>query len=297
MNPDRRAESQPISPGEVLPARRSVGMRIFLVLCLMASSLVLVHCETLVPRQGWSQRWGPMVPHDTFPADCGLCHTPGGWSELKEELDFDHDRETGFELQGAHREAACLRCHNDRGPLAAYVERGCGGCHPDPHRSSLGLDCTRCHHQDHWEPTGLIAEHALTRMPLMGIHAVTPCQSCHERATVGDYRGTPAECHHCHRNDALGAFPNHPVNGWTHDCERCHNPAGWDAPGFDHTAFPLVGGHANVDCFSCHAGGRFAGLGTDCFDCHSNDYVNAPNHVANNFSTDCTQCHTIYGWR
>ncbi len=277
--------------------KRTLFAKVCSVILLFSSTLILVHCETLVPRQGWSQRWGPMVPHDTFPGDCSVCHTPGKWNELKDKLDFDHHTETGFELVGAHEEAACLRCHNDRGPVTAYVKRGCGGCHYDPHKSTLGLDCESCHNQDHWEPTGLIQEHATTRMPLMGVHAITPCESCHERATIGEYRGAPTACHSCHRQDAFQAFPNHSINGWTANCERCHNSSGWNTPGFRHDQFPLVGGHAGVDCFSCHAGGRFAGLNTDCFDCHQTDYINAPNHVANGFSTDCTQCHTIYGWR
>jgi hypothetical protein len=238
-----------------------------------------------------------MVPHQTFPADCGLCHTPEDWSTLRTELDFDHDQETGFALVGAHAEAACLRFHNDRGPVAVYVARGCGGCHVDPHRSTLGLACEGCHNQRHWGPTGLVAEHARTRLPLIGVHAITPCETCHERATVGEFRGTPAECHGCHQHDAARAFPNHAINGWVRACERCHTPAAWSTPGFDHSGFPLLGGHAGVDCLDCHANGRFAGTPNDCFFCHRNDYLAAPDHVADGFSTHCLDCHNTNAWR
>ena len=129
---------------------------------LLGFMLVAVNCETFVPRHSWSRKWGPMVPHQTFPGDCGVCHLDTSWSVLREEFSFDHERETGFKLEGAHDQAACLRCHNDRGPIHVYTARGCGGCHVEPHKGNLGLDCTDCHNQDIWEPTGLIAEHAHT---------------------------------------------------------------------------------------------------------------------------------------
>ncbi len=144
-----------------------------------------------VAVQGWDSRLGPLVSHRTFPGDCGLCHVPDRWDVLRQDLVYDHEKETGVALEGAHREARCLRCHNDRGPVSAYVARGCGGCHPDPHASSLGLDCQRCHNQVSWRPQGLIAEHARTRFPLYGVHAVTPCESCHLQAPAGQYRGAP----------------------------------------------------------------------------------------------------------
>jgi len=261
------------------------------------SIVLLAHCEVAVPRHSWSRRWGPAVPHQTFPADCGICHASEDWKVLREDFSFDHEKETGYRLEGAHAGAACLRCHNDRGPIHVYVSRGCGGCHVDPHRSSLGAECTRCHGQTVWTPIGLIEDHARTRMPLVGVHAITPCETCHDRATVGEFRNTPVECHLCHRRDAVRAFPNHVINGWNRDCERCHTPAAWTADGFIHAGFPLEGGHAGVPCLSCHAGGRFAGTPNDCFSCHRNDYLAAPNHVAGGFSTNCTDCHNTTAWR
>jgi hypothetical protein len=238
-----------------------------------------------------------MVPHRTFPMDCGACHVVERWNEIKEEVVFDHGKETGRVLEGAHEQAACLRCHNDRGPVRGYVERGCGGCHVDPHRGALGMTCEECHGQATWEPRGLVADHARTRFPLTGAHAFAQCESCHARATVGDYRGTPAACEACHQEEAGRAFPPHRVNGWVRDCERCHTPAGWTAPGFDHSAFPLADGHAGADCLSCHAGGRFAGTSADCHACHRTDYLGAPGHVAEGRSTRCLDCHRATTWQ
>jgi hypothetical protein len=239
-----------------------------------------------------------MVPHTTFPGDCGLCHVPESWDVLKEGFQFDHEKETGVALLGAHARASCLRCHNDRGPVAAYAERGCGGCHVDPHKSAQGIECARCHNQESWEPIGLVADHARTRFPLVAAHAISPCESCHDRATAGDYRGAPVECHICHRFDAARAVPNHAVGvDWTRDCQRCHTSAGWENRGFQHDFFPLVGGHAGEDCTSCHASGLLLPISPQCFACHRNDYLSAPNHVANQLSTDCTLCHDVFAWQ
>lgn len=260
--------------------------------------LLSVQCETMFPRQSWNREWGTMVPHKTFPGDCGLCHVPERWDVIREDFQFDHEKETGYALEGAHSLAACLRCHNDRGPVGIYLARGCGGCHVDPHQGSLGLECTRCHDQEDWSPAGLIADHARTRFPLSGPHAVAPCESCHERATVGQFRGAPVECQFCHQEEAARALPNHLINGWQRDCERCHDLGGWErAPGFRHDGFPLTGAHAGLSCLQCHPNGRFVPISTACFSCHQQDYIAAPNHVAGGFSTDCTQCHNTVAWR
>ncbi len=252
--------------------------------------------DGLVPRHTWSERWGPMVPHETFPSDCSLCHVSNSWDRLKDDFHFDHAAETGYVLEGAHSQAACLRCHNDRGPVQAYLERGCGGCHTDPHQTTLGMDCTRCHNSHWWEPDGLVAEHAGTRFPLVGSHALAACESCHTRATVGDFRGAPVQCHLCHQSEVLLAQPNHVVNGWVRDCQECHDVDDWRAVNFQHLLFPLDGAHALADCNQCHIGGQVVGTPNDCFSCHRNDYLNTNDHVANGFSTNCDDCHNTDAW-
>jgi hypothetical protein len=259
---------------------------------------ISVGCQLIVPQEGWNKKkWGPLVPHATFPGDCGLCHLPERWDKLKEEFSFDHFAETGYRLEGAHAQAACLRCHNDRGPVMAYVSRGCAGCHIDPHGATLGLDCTRCHTQVTWAPTGLVAEHARTRFPLAGAHAIATCESCHEGAAAGQFRGAPTQCEACHEDELARAVnPDHLANGWTSDCQQCHQPSGWSQAFISHAFFPLRGGHGGLDCTQCHVGGVYTGLSTDCYSCHSADYQGAPNHVSASYSQDCTQCHSINGW-
>jgi hypothetical protein len=91
------------------------------------SVVLVISCNMVITREGWSKQWGPVVPHRTFPGDCGICHVTDRWDALKNDISFDHENETGYRLEGRHAEAACLRCHNDRGPVTAYVAHGCGG--------------------------------------------------------------------------------------------------------------------------------------------------------------------------
>jgi hypothetical protein len=265
---------------------------------LLLGTFLLVDCNVFVPRQGWNESWGPLVPHDSFPTDCSLCHVSEGWDVIKEDFSFDHEEETGFALNGAHSRAACLRCHNDRGPVDVYVSRGCGGCHADPHQSVLGLDCTRCHGENRWRPEGLIAEHARTSFPLSGSHLSVPCEGCHERGPAGDFRGEPLQCDLCHQDDlARAQNPNHIAAGLTRDCQKCHSATSWGSSGFNHGFFPLIGGHAGLNCNDCHGSGTFFGLSPACFSCHADEYAAAPNHASLGFPTTCQNCHSIITWQ
>ena len=82
--------------------------------------------EPVAPNQ-WQKARGPVVPHDSFPRDCSLCHEGSSWHAIKKDFVFDHAKETGVALVGAHQAAECLRCHNDRGPVANFSQHGCVG--------------------------------------------------------------------------------------------------------------------------------------------------------------------------
>ena len=252
-----------------------------------------------VPPQGWWSERGPVVPHDSFPADCGLCHQGSDWRDIRPDFAFDHAAETGVALEGAHARAECLRCHNDRGPVALFAQRGCAGCHEDVHRAQLGQACDRCHGQDDWRPRGQVVEHALTRFPLVGAHAVTPCWRCHEGAQVGNFSRADIECATCHQDDLAGALvPDHQAQGWVDRCDRCHIPTSWRGAGFNHGTWPLTGAHKAAACADCHAGGVYAGTPDRCVDCHLAEYNGAtdPDHQALGISTDCQVCHNTSGW-
>ncbi len=196
------------------------------------AALLLDACVTPDSKAGERHRWwaglGPVLPHDTFPADCKLCHLGEGWNQLVPKFEFDHARETGVPLHGAHVDASCLRCHNDRGPVSAFAAQGCVGCHADIHQGDLGHDCTRCHDEQTWEPTNQVLLHERTRFPLTGAHATVACHKCHPGSLAGNFLPTDTQCVTCHRRDMLlTSNPNHVAIGYTSHCERCHGPTDW----------------------------------------------------------------------
>lgn len=252
-----------------------------------------------VPAQNWDKRRGPVVPHDKFPADCSLCHLGGGWHEIRADFTFDHAAQTGVALNGAHEKAECLRCHNDRGPVGRYAQRGCAGCHEDLHQGRLGKTCSDCHGERDWQPREQIARHNQTRFPLIGAHVAVACWQCHPGAQVGNFQRADIACESCHQPDLARAVdPDHRTQGWVADCQRCHSPLAWRGARIEHSFFPLTGGHAGPACAECHRGNVFQGTPRDCAACHLDDYqrTGSPNHTTAGFDTDCQRCHTINGW-
>jgi len=182
-----------------------------------------------VEQHRWWSGLGPVLVHDSFPMDCSKCHVGDGWNDLVADFAFDHAAETGVALDGAHEQASCLRCHNDRGPVATFAARGCAGCHEDIHRGQLGGGCVDCHGEQSWRPTGMLEYHRRTRFPLTGVHASTSCRRCHTGAEVGIFAPTPIECVDCHRADlAAATTPDHFALGYVDRCDRCHVPFLWN---------------------------------------------------------------------
>jgi hypothetical protein len=275
----------------------------FLNRAFLACSLTILLVMACVSNSGGIGEWwsgqGPVIAHQSFPANCSLCHTTESWQKLKADVTFDHEAETGVVLAGAHAEAQCLRCHNDRGPVQTFASRGCAGCHVDTHEGRLGQNCESCHDEQTWRPRGQIAEHGRTRFPLMGIHAAVTCDRCHPGIGSGNFEPLNPECSSCHQADLAAAkSPNHVAQGWIDRCDRCHLPTSWGGGGFRHDGFRLVGAHKAADCEACHVGGVFSGLGQQCADCHLDEYtsVGDPDHVAMNFSQSCDNCHSSNAW-
>lgn len=259
-------------------------------------------CSTFVPRHGWSPQLGPVVPHDTFPANCSLCHVSRDWHTLRDDFEFDHAAQTGVPLIGAHADAACVRCHNDRGPVKRFAARGCAGCHEDVHRAKHGPNCTDCHNQNTWQPRQMVIHHNRTRFPLVGAHVATACIECHSGANTGNFTGQNPACATCHLPEyQRTTHPDHAAAGFSTQCQTCHNPVGWTGGAITaHPAsFPLSAGHAGRSCTDCHAPGAFAGLSTECASCHLADFqqTTSPNHAASGFSTDCKSCHGTTAWQ
>lgn len=281
------------------PAERRAGPsalgRRFLVTVVVLAPLVVLGVSRAALR-------GPVRhPHGDFKEDCALCHDAKGWKPAKISAKFDHGR-YGFTLAGAHAASGCRSCHASlefRGASAT-----CIGCHEDPHRGELGMECGRCHGSRSFVDRGpMVRAHLMTRLPLVGQHAAVECESCHPPAAQGhmQFVNTPADCQSCHLADYDAARnPDHRGGGFSTDCARCHTAMGWNSARFDHqaTAFPLTGAHRTVACASCHAGGVYDGLNTSCVSCHRPDYDGTANpaHAAAGFGTECQSCHTTTNW-
>jgi len=259
-----------------------------------------------------------LVPHEKFSQDCGQCHTPKDWVTMRTDFHFDHKKETGYALNGAHAYAKCTQCHSDRGSVKVFAIRGCAGCHPDPHKSAQGPDCTRCHNEVTWSPSNMIAEHARTAFPLTGMHLSIECQQCHTRASASNFKGASVLCYSCHQADYARAA-NHVSFNYPKTCRNCHSTSSFGGAQFNHAFLSNV-----ADCYTCHQanypqgpfhvsfsyphtcgdchgtntflGARFThsflGGSPVCYTCHMPDYQRGPCHVSNSYSTICTNCHT-----
>jgi hypothetical protein len=74
--------------------------------------------------------------------DCATCHVTSSWTRWR----FDHDRQTGFPLDGRHAGLSCKACH--RQPAAtAKIGASCYSCHraDDVHHGVFGQQCGQCH--------------------------------------------------------------------------------------------------------------------------------------------------------
>lgn len=268
------------------------------VSCLSLACVVGAGADGPVGAQDWNSERGPVVPHDTFPSDCALCHAGGGWHAIRADFKFDHEREAGLALVGAHAQAECLRCHNDRGPVERFAARGCGGCHLDPHRGLLGSACVECHDERSWTPIGAFADHARTRFPLVGAHAAVACERCHPGAQAGSFSTGTLRCADCHADDLERARdPDHAYLGWVSQCDDCHAPVSWARSGYVHVFFALSGRHASLHCTQCHTS-IIITKQADCAGCHLDEYraTTEPPHGLLRFSLHCQECHATSGW-
>jgi hypothetical protein len=94
-------------------------------------------------------------PHDCFAChqasdvhqgslgrDCAQCHSANGWNIWE----FDHGKQSGFALTGAHRNLTCAQCHREPADQVKLAST-CVACHRDDdvHLGQFGTQCQRCH--------------------------------------------------------------------------------------------------------------------------------------------------------
>ena len=240
-------------------------------------------------------------PHGkSLKIDCSQCHLSTGWDVIPEKISFDHNKETSFQLTGAHQGVECKSCHKSL--IFSDIKNGCINCHKDIHQNSVGQNCIKCHTTNSWIVTNIKVLHEQNRFPLTGVHLNVDCASCHTSYSMYYFQTLSTSCFSCHSSQFYSAqSPNHVNAGFSTECQDCHTftSFAWSADGFNHSFFPLTGGHNISNCFACHTpGSNFKGLTTDCYQCHSKDYLAAtdPNHVQQNFPHICSQCHSTINW-
>jgi len=208
---------------------------------------------------------------------CNNCHTERSFKKAK----FDHDK-TDFPLKGKHKKIACKDCH--RGKLDEEMATDCYSCHrqSDPHKGQQGKKCQNCHNELGWHKK-VKFDHALTKFPLLGVHASLACESCHLTAS---YKDANPNCVSCHKEDDKHKKTLGPV------CQTCHNASDWKAWVFDHdkqTDFKLTGAHKGIVCSACHRKPveKKIELLATCHNCHSVDDIHE-----GNYGRFCDRCHT-----
>jgi hypothetical protein len=239
-------------------------------------------------------------PHGDIDLDCDLCHSTESWVIVPDSMKFDHDQ-TGYPLIGRHADVYCRECHQQL--IFSHIGVLCIDCHADIHRSEFGNACENCHSPLTWENRQEIFEqHAATRFPLLGVHAIVDCDACHYKQEPSEYKTTSLECYGCHSEDYQSAEnPDHISAKFSSTCEDCHlmTAYSWSQTYYAHPPpFILRGAHLATDCNSCHQTG-FAGTADRCEDCHMQDYNTAadPDHHTFGFPTDCSLCHNESNWQ
>ncbi|MCP5087293.1 MAG: cytochrome C [Rhodobacteraceae bacterium] len=209
---------------------------------------------------------------------CESCHQPAKWKDVA----FDHGADTDFTLIGKHTELKCNTCHIQ--PMAQKKPgKACIDCHQgsDPHKGQQGRECGSCHNAGGWR-SKVVFDHEITTFPLIGLHVVVPCESCHATAAFKEVETKCAGCHEDVFHDGrLGET-----------CGNCHNPNGWAHWVFDHdtdTDFRLTGAHGGLDCHACHINKNAFELKApqSCVGCHAKDDTHK-----SRFGQQCSRCHS-----
>lgn len=217
----------------------------------------------------------PPRKHVSDETRCGVCHTVQGWKDVK----FNHDK-TGFPLRGQHAQVTCQACHKKR--FDDPVPTNCAGCHQDPHGGELGGRCASCHDELSWKSKFDAAAHRRTNFPLVGRHALIPCEECHLDQRDRGFIRAAVDCYSCHLADyqrTKSTGMDHLALGFPTLCRECHDA--WRFKGASFAAhdacFEITGGpHAGIACLDCHTSLQNVSISGQC----------ATGTAA------CTSCHT-----
>jgi hypothetical protein len=237
---------------------------------------------------------------------CAPCHRVEGWERVR----FNHDP-TGFPLHGAHVEVACAQCHGKR--FDTPVADTCASCHRDRHAGEFGMHCEGCHDETSWHPLFQADAHRRTNFPLVGKHALIPCQECHGNLRDRSFARAASGCDACHEPDFLRTSAtsiDHVTNNYSRQCQTCHNTFRFFpvSVGAHDTCFRISGGsHHGIRCLGCHtslSGSIFTGAcatGTfTCSECHSHTCAHSDTQHKTVMGYECAnakcyECHKLGG--
>lgn len=212
---------------------------------------------------------------------CDSCHKPEKWKDIN----FNHDIDTDYPLTGEHKDVTCTQCHV--GALDDPLPRDCASCHKidDPHNNPEMQVCALCHSTEGWKAINLF-DHDFAALPLIGMHRIVPCQSCH---ISNEFVEIGTQCDICHKADDVHKGT---MSG---ECDECHTPNAWNPWQFDHrvdTDYPLEGKHQKVACEACHKEGvKREDTPKVCGTCHQRQDIHG-----GEFGDNCGRCHSNSGF-
>ena len=250
--------------------------------------------------------------------DCNKCHGLNSW---KQNITFDHDRDTSYKLLDKHKEVKCIGCHTkQKNGSFVYLfpqlkKDDCLTCHKDQHKGKFDKfqngDCTKCHTLRTWKIESF--NHDVTNYKLKGKHGTIQCIDCHKQTSKKiaikdfNYKGLKQDCLACHDNfHKFSPIPGRKL-GDLKNCILCHTETNWKS-NFNHnkdTVYEISGKHIGIKCDACHIPEpknknlriyKWANLETKtCENCHKNVHINK--FSKDNLKKRCTECHVDSSWQ
>lgn len=265
--------------------------------------------------------------------ECHLDHKGRNFDSISiDEKAFDHLENTGYSLDGKHRELRCSECHKGtqkpESVLAGKIryfgaQSTCVSCHKkdDVHfykNSWAKKDCNECHTLKSWNDNIKFNHKTDALYELSGKHSTLKCADCHapknaeKMITEVIYKWPKLkslQCLTCHKDQHKNNLSMKFRGG---QCNQCHTQEEWKIPLFDHkiTEFPLREKHFELKCNDCHkqqshpqphisdSNFKFNDLKTQCLSCHKDFHLfkGIKHNLFGNLNR-CNGCHNEASWK
>lgn len=278
--------------------------------------------------------------HGLVNKSCKECHSDHkgrAYDSISvDEATFDHAKQTGYALDGKHKDIKCSECHKETQKRTSVMagkiryfgaQSTCVSCHKkdDIHYFKgewAKKDCVQCHSLKDWKEDIKFDHKKDTHYELVGKHFQLSCAECHtprneKKQVVKIIYKWPqlktSQCLSCHKDHHKNTLSTKFRGG---NCITCHSQEEWKIAEFDHkvTKYPLRGKHSELKCNECHKqtqnqslmpkdlGFKFNTLKSQCLSCHNNyhffkDTKNKDTKTASLGKLNhCTGCHSESSW-